>query len=683
MPKAWVMQSNMNQGELDPRLVGRTDLAVYYNGLSKARNVTPLVQGGMARRGGFEYVATIATDSKLKRFSFSTSDEYVLSVETDLIRIFNGDTEAATIVPVDSIPADFDFVQTAEFGIIVQETIAPKLLVRVDENNWTLNDIVFQDIPEFNYNDSNSPASTPEIQTLAFGGLSPAMKDGDVFKLSLEGELTTEIAFTDTNEVLADNIEAALLDLILTPRSGIDVVGSGSHLMTITFSGDAAKDWKELVMLPVITSDPAVQGLTAAETQKGVAQNEPVWSALRGWPRTATFHEGRLWFGGSQSRPQTLWGSVVNDFFSFDKGKAFEDESIEATLDTDQVNAIQGIVSNRSLQIFTSGQEFFVRTSPVTPENIAVAPQTNYGSKRIRPVTIDGKTLYIQRTGKAVREFVQSSDVTSNYDSISASLLAPHLIRDPVEVVVSQGDGNTDDNYAYIVNSDGTIAVLNSLGIEEIKGFTLWDTAGGATGDLYKSSAVVNDALMVLVERTIAGGQVLQLERLNLEMVTDGGIQSVTTGGDTLTGLGHLEGETVSVLADGSFMGEFVVSGGQVVIDRPADTMEAGYAFTPIIETMPLNLPLQNGPNHAEPKRMIRAAIDLHESLGVLLEYSGLTERIADKTTGLNQFDNPKPLSGLRDMWLLGWDKVATLTITQDEPVPMTVLAISLEVGVQ
>jgi hypothetical protein len=80
---------------------------------------------------------------------------------------------------------------------------------------------------------------------------------------------------------------------------------------------------------------------------------------------------------------------------------------------------------------------------------------------------------------------------------------------------------------------------------------------------------------------------------------------------------------------------------------------------------------------------MIRAAIDLHESLGVLLEYSGLTERIADKTTGLNQFDNPKPLSGLRDMWLLGWDKVATLTITQDEPVPMTVLAISLEVGVQ
>jgi hypothetical protein len=97
------------------------------------------------------------------------------------------------------------------------------------------------------------------------------------------------------------------------------------------------------------------------------------------------------------------------------------------------------------LQIFTSGQEFYIKQSPVTPGNVAVLPQTNFGSRRTRPVTIEGVTLYAQRTGKSVNQFVFVDAVQAN-QSVSATSLAPHLITDPRKMAVKQGDSNSDAN---------------------------------------------------------------------------------------------------------------------------------------------------------------------------------------------------------------------------------------------
>jgi len=99
---------------------------------------------------------------------------------------------------------------------------------------------------------------------------------------------------------------------------------------------------------------------------------------------------------------------------------------------------------------------------------------------------------------------------------------------------------------------------------------------------------------------------------------------------------------------------------------------------------MPLNQALKNGPNFAEPKKVNRVTVDFYESLGMIIKNSlGYTVRIADKTMGVNEFDNPTPQTGRKDIWLMGWDNIATVTITQEEPVPMTILTIAVEVGVQ
>ena len=98
----------------------------------------------------------------------------------------------------------------------------------------------------------------------------------------------------------------------------------------------------------------------------------------------------------------------------------------------------------------------------------------------------------------------------------------------------------------------------------------------------------------------------------------------------------------------------------------------------PVIETMPLNTGLDNGPNAALPKRVVRVGLELFESNGVLVN----GERLPDKTMGVDVFESPIPQTGLKRIFLQGWDVEATVTVTQVEPMPLTLLALYVEVSV-
>ena len=250
-------------------------------------------------------------------------------------------------------------------------------------------------------------------------------------------------------------------------------------------------------------------------------------------------------------------------------------------------------------------------------------------------------------------------------------MLASHLIKDPIALTASRGTSSVDANYVYIVNADGSMAVFNTMASEDVNGFTDWVTDGEIV-----SATVVDDTLYTYVKRTIGAVDTYFLEREDPSLTTDSSASATST--DTLTGLSHLEGETIEVIADASYMGQFVVTGGQITIERQADLITGGINFTPIIQTMPLSIQLANGPNAALPKRIVRAGVQLFESNGVLVN----GQRIADKTMGVDVFESVIPQTGLKRMFLQGWSVDAALTITQEEPVPMQVLAVYLEVAV-
>ena len=239
-------------------------------------------------------------------------------------------------------------------------------------------------------------------------------------------------------------------------------------------------------------------------------------------------------------------------------------------------------------------------------------------------------------------------------------------------MAASRGTETTDANYVYIANSDGTMAVYNTLASEEVSGFSLWETDGNI-----QSVAVVDNAVNLLVERTIDSTTVYQIEVENNALNTDSSVFD-TTDDDEITGLDHLEGETVWAKADDAYMGEYVVSGGAITLPRTSADKQAGLAYGPVIQTMPLNIDLANGPNAFAKKKIARIALQIHESNGILVN----GQRLADKTIALNQFNAPEPYTGIRRIHVLGWSLDASVIITQTTPMPMTILSVGVEVKV-
>ena len=679
----WQLQSSVNRGELDPKIVGRVDLNQYYQGVSTGTNVVCIPQGGVTKRPGLEYIDTALGTARLESFSFSVDINYLLVFSHLKMAIYKDDVLQTNIAGSGNdylaIPwtaaeiADFDYIQSADTIIITHPDEQTRKITRTSDTVWVLTSALeTADIPFYDYNDASSPTPTDEIQTLTFVDITT----GDRIKLSLDGFLTDEIVYdsSDSGVSTAADMENELNGLPSVLQDSVTVVATSSLIFTITFQGQSSDAWELIKATPVYVKEVSTWSATGAQTQAGTTRQERVWSSIRGWPQTSTFHEGRLYFGGSRSLPNTIWGSYVTQFFKFVPDKGRDDEPVSATLDTDQINSIQAIYSNRSLQIFTSGAEFYIPESPVTPATIAVQRQTNLGSKRVRPVTIDGITLFLQRTGKALYQFLFVDEVKANTSS-SISILAPHLIKDPIKMAVKRGSATNDANYVYLLNTDGTITVFNTLTSEDVAGFTRWNGTG-----TIKSIATVDNTLYLCMEREINSSTVYYIEKENENYNLDS--VKYTSASDeptiTITGLGHLEGETVRVKADGAVREDEIVVSGEITIDPAADEIEVGLDFNPVIVTMPLNLNLQAGPTASQKKKILRASVQLYESNGIIIN----GQRIADRTIGLNQFDPPEAFTGVKRIFLSGWSLEAQLTITQDTPFGFTILNIGSEVKV-
>jgi hypothetical protein len=267
-------------------------------------------------------------------------------------------------------------------------------------------------------------------------------------------------------------------------------------------------------------------------------------------------------FGGTRSKPQSIFFSKAGDFFNFDTVDTDDDDGIFATISTRKLNDVIDVYPGRNLQIFTSGAEFAVTSRPVTPANVQITPQTAHGASNIEAQDVDGSTIFVDRHGKSLLSFLYSFNEDA-YTTDDRSVLASHLINQPVDMALLAGTASDDANWLFIVNSDGNATILNTLRSQDINGFTTWKT----NGDI-KSVCVVDDELYISVERSINSVTRLYIERWDFNYMLDCSTKAARSGSD-VTGLEHLNGEEVSVLVDTEnyVLDKRTVSSNKIVLD--------------------------------------------------------------------------------------------------------------------
>ena len=619
---------------------------------------------------------------KLIDFSISTDRVYICALTSGNIRIFK--TPAIPVIDIRSpltnaIVPTVRSAQSEAVLLLFQQDLEPQRVINLGtDTDWTTDVVPFTNVPQYDYDDFQSPVPVNEIQVMTLN----SFVSGDTFQIDIEGILSKNITFAggtagDQANSTRFNLQKNLQEMPVFGETGVAVTGSGS-VFTITISGESTKDFE--LFSGFATSGTASKTVTFTKTQSGSPRKENVWSATRGWPKTACFFEGRLWLGGTKSKLQSVFASKTGSFFNYDIDDGDDDEGIFATISARKMNEIIDIFPGRNLQIFTTGSEFSIKNQPITPTNIAIAVQTSHGASNIRAEEIDGSTLFVDRNGKSLREFLYSFNEDA-YTTLDKSVLSSHLINQPVDMTLLSGTQSEDSNWVFLANTAGDVTILNTLRSQDINGFTQMITGGKV-----RSMTSVDYELFMIVEREIDSQTVSYIERWDFNYLMDSSTLIAPAPTQTvLTGLDHLEGELVQIVGDGIVLTPKTVTGGQIELEANEigyAEIEVGLNFPIELVPMPLNTNIGSGSNQMRLKRVLRINMRVLDSYGVYVDENPVPIRTfgSAPTTPLN--NPPTALTGIIDdiYDINGWNRDTMPTISVPDPTPFHIQAIEYEV---
>lgn len=624
------VKTTFTAGEVSRALLGRGDLRAYENGALTLRNVFIQPTGGVTRRAGLRFVDSVSGNGRLLAFEFSVEQTYLLVLTDAKLAIYADEVLVHTLTApwsADQI-SQLSSIQSADTLLLAHPDIPPKKLTRNVGGVWLLQDWDFYttenviEQPYYKFADTVitlTPSATTGTITLTASG-AVFTEDHENTRLRVGGK---EVQITDFNS--ATVVTANVIE---------------------TLAGtDATIDWEEQAFSPA-----------------------------RGYPISVAFHQDRLVIGGSRDLPNRLWFSRSGDLFNFDLGTGLDDEAIEFSILSDQVNALRGIFSGRHLQVFTSGAEWMVTGDPLTPANVQIRRQTRVGSmtsRYVAPVTVDGATLFVARNGEQIQEFLYT-DVEQAYQVTDLALVSRHIIPTPADM-----DFDQRRRLLFLVREDGQFATLTVFRSEAVAAWTLHQTDG-----LVRSVSVVGDDVYLLVER---GGH-FHIECIDDDLNLDSALTGVSVSPvSTWSGLAHLEGREVMIVADGIVVPPQVVDDGEITLAAPARFVEIGLPYTHIVEPLPPSILEQNGAGRAV--RLIEAVFRIEDTAALRLDVGRGLRDIPLRQFGVDVIIDEAPSRVSRDVRVhaLGWQNDTARPLWRIEhnmPLPFTLLSVTTELKV-
>ena len=716
MPRVTAVQTNFTAGELSPRLYGRVEIDRYHNGAKVLENVVIYVHGGVARRPGLAYLARAKHDNKravLIPYVFNDSQAYMLEVGDAYIRVFTSDGQQVQAspgvpyeVPTTYAEADLpelDYCQSADTMLLTHGDYVTSRLRRYGDAAWVFDAVpwIVQPFDEV----GTSPDLSVTIDAvsvapqIAFTVGSDTFRDADVGRQIISQGGVATITATSSTIAIADVItpfpSATLApgtwtidgspQTTLTP-SVSDPVGRETTL-TLSAAGWRPDDVGKfvdvnggLVQITAVSSATVATGIihrvmtatVAAAPYSWILQGR-VWGGYSGHPRTGTFFEQRLWLAGSPGHPQTVWGSRIGQAYNMELGTLATD-AVSFDVASEQANPIVNLTQLDVLVPLTYGGEFTMRggnDQPITPTNVAIKQQSNFGSRNIPPERVGNELVFVQRGGRKVRAMSADKINTAQYGAPDLTVLAEHITKSGVVGLAYQAE---PDSLLYCLRADGVLATCTIDRDQDVIGWARQVTAG-AIESVAKIPAPDGDQVWVLVRRTINGATVRTIERFDASMMTDcATVQTDAVGKAAWTGLDHLEGCAVAVKADGVAMQNRTVSGGAITIERAAKLLEVGLPYTCTVAALRPELQGTEGSVQASNMRVSEVTIRVLDTVGATINGAPAFARQA----GLDVLDAPPPLeTGDVMLETLGWDIGQwNLVIEQPQPYPFHLQAI-------
>ena len=398
--------------------------------------------------------------------------------------------------------------------------------------------------------------------------------------------------------------------------------------------------------------------------------DEQSFSAKRGYPAAVTFHENRLVYGGTIAEPDALWFSKVGEYFNFDVGEAADADSINLIAATGDVNEIRYLISNRDLQVFTASSELYVPTylnQAITPTNAQIRKQTPFGTEFVKPVEIDGATIFCELNGRIIREYLYT-DAEDAYSSIAISTIASHLIDTPKYAGVAHSGFGLPDSYAAFTMTNGEMVLFTSNRAERRASWTRVTTAG-----TFASVCAIEDRIFANVYDS--GGN-LQLCEFDTEVGLDfwvyNSVSSINHKVDVSSV--YSNGDIVDVIAIKNStqysLGSFTVDSTNSV-NLTAHASESythayvGKKYTAKIITNAVDASMGGGPVTGSPRGITNIVLDLKNANSV--KVNSRKPSMAAGFTGKKEFRS------------LGYSRDPQVTIEQDDPLTMQVNGIVTE----
>jgi hypothetical protein len=426
------------------------------------------------------------------------------------------------------------------------------------------------------------------------------------------------------------------------------------------------------------------------------------WSDTTGYPAVVIFHEQRLCFANTLTQPQTVWMSVTGDYENFAPHQSnlqvLDDNAITYTIVSNDVNPIRWMLSGPVLLLGTASAEWQVKASsinePLTPSNTIVLPQTPHGSPEgIRPIRAGSATIFVSRSGRKLRELVYSFELDS-FTAADLTVVGEHMLRRGTSCI-DIAYQKEPHSIIWGVLEDGDLVGFTYNKEQEITAWHIHPLGGTAVA--VESVAVVpsisgkEDSVYMVVKRTINGGTERYIEYFDIDFdpetttnfgasfFVDSGLKYSGGAISTVTGLDHLEGETVQAFTEDGYVGDFTVSGGQITHTFAYTQWHIGLGFTSLVKTLPPTTGGLDGTPQGKHRRIHEITAMLIKSRPFQYSYNGTKWWTTENFFGM----------GSLEVWTgdhrfkqdASYDLEQPMYIRQTQPYPLMIAGLAYKLG--